>query len=32
MYPMQERRLSLSSLFKNPVPNAVKHFSFYDLK
>ena len=27
MFHMQERQLSLSSLFKKPVHNAVRHFS-----
>ena len=29
MYPMQERQLSLPSLFKKPIHNAVRHFSCY---
>ena len=31
MFPMHERQLSLSSLFKKPVHNAVRHFSCLNL-
>ena len=29
MFPMQERQLSLSSLFKKNVHNAIRHFSYF---
>ena len=29
MFPMQERQLSLSSLFKNPSIMPFRHFSFF---
>ena len=32
MLPMQERQLSLSSLFKKPVHNAFRRFSFFTEK
>ena len=31
MFPMQKRQLSLSTLFKKPVHNDVRHFSCYVL-
>ena len=32
MYPIQERQLSLSSLFKKPIHNAVRRFSCFWIK
>ena len=29
MFPMQERQLSFSSLFKKPVHNAIRHFFLF---